>query len=219
MQQSLPVDAADGVASINSHAFNWRAGRTSTQAKASITLLMIRCCCCHPNAPSQQLHLVFTAAAAAAAAIVFTSLRLFFPERLNPMRLASSPKYLLLLLLLLLLQARACVSFSRSVCAPTRLTSSPWASSCCCCCCCCCLHRPQPAHVFADRLHLLSLAAAAGTGLRLFFTERLRPNEIGILTLGQFLLDIPPGQSEVKADTTFCPTQCSSRCAAVTLTF
>jgi hypothetical protein len=79
-----------------------------------------------------------------------------------------------------------------------------------------------------QQLHLISLQAAAaaaaaaaadvaadadvaGTGLRLFFTERLRPNEIGILTLGQFLLDIPPGQSEVKANTTFCPSQCSSR--------
>eukprot|EP00882_Tetradesmus_deserticola_P004011 GHRQ01004238.1.p1 GENE.GHRQ01004238.1~~GHRQ01004238.1.p1 ORF type:complete len:666 (+),score=115.43 GHRQ01004238.1:226-2223(+) len=51
----------------------------------------------------------------------------------------------------------------------------------------------------------------SGTGLRLYFTERLRPNEIGILTLGQFLLNIPPGTSEVRANTSYCPTQCSAR--------
>lgn len=50
-----------------------------------------------------------------------------------------------------------------------------------------------------------------GTGLRLFFTENLRPNEIGILTVGQFVLDIPPNQPEVRAATSYCPSQCSSR--------
>lgn len=54
-----------------------------------------------------------------------------------------------------------------------------------------------------------------GTGLRVHFQPAkgpgARPHDVGILTLAQFILDIPPGQERVVANQTFCSRDCSRR--------
>ena len=35
------------------------------------------------------------------------------------------------------------------------------------------------------------------SGIRIFYTPKLRPNDIGTMTVGQLFLDIPGGKSEV----------------------
>eukprot|EP00775_Hariotina_reticulata_P008978 gene8979-9151_t len=51
-----------------------------------------------------------------------------------------------------------------------------------------------------------------GTGLRIKFEPAtVRPHGVGILTIGQFLMELPPGQRVVKANVSFCSSACTKR--------
>jgi hypothetical protein len=70
--------------------------------------------------------------------------------------------------------------------------------------------------VIALQLHynnpqLLKGQKDSGSGLRIYYTSKLRKHDIGMLTLTQFLLDIPPGKASVPATPTTCPGSCTKR--------
>eukprot|EP00775_Hariotina_reticulata_P004350 gene4350-4603_t len=57
-----------------------------------------------------------------------------------------------------------------------------------------------------------------GSGIRLHYTSQLRQHDLGMLTMVQPVLKIPPGQASVTADAAVCPEKCTRRFSqAVTL--
>ena len=52
-----------------------------------------------------------------------------------------------------------------------------------------------------------------GSGLWLEYTDGPLPLDIGLLALGQFDLDIPPGREAFSAPTAVCPGTCTRKCA------
>eukprot|EP00878_Enallax_costatus_P003205 GHUV01003406.1.p1 GENE.GHUV01003406.1~~GHUV01003406.1.p1 ORF type:complete len:494 (+),score=127.29 GHUV01003406.1:164-1645(+) len=50
-----------------------------------------------------------------------------------------------------------------------------------------------------------------GSGFRIFYTGDLRPHDIGLITLGQDVLNIPPGVANLPANVSVCPTACTKR--------
>lgn len=50
-----------------------------------------------------------------------------------------------------------------------------------------------------------------GSGVTLEYTSQLRPNDLGLLTLHQFDLYVPPGKATYSADAVVCPSTCTKR--------
>eukprot|EP00879_Flechtneria_rotunda_P002638 GHRR01002841.1.p1 GENE.GHRR01002841.1~~GHRR01002841.1.p1 ORF type:complete len:321 (+),score=79.19 GHRR01002841.1:1640-2602(+) len=50
-----------------------------------------------------------------------------------------------------------------------------------------------------------------GSGIRIYYTDQLREHDIGLITLNQFALNIPPGEPETVANVSVCPGSCTSR--------
>lgn len=50
-----------------------------------------------------------------------------------------------------------------------------------------------------------------GSGFRIFYTGDLRPHDVGLITLGQDELNIPPGVANVPANVSVCPSACTKR--------
>ncbi|KAI8474667.1 MAG: PHM/PNGase F domain-containing protein [Monoraphidium minutum] len=54
-------------------------------------------------------------------------------------------------------------------------------------------------------------AVDRGTGLRVTFEKKRRPHDVGVLTLSQFALDLPPGREDVAAAPGVCHRECTRR--------
>eukprot|EP00775_Hariotina_reticulata_P011562 gene11562-11706_t len=50
-----------------------------------------------------------------------------------------------------------------------------------------------------------------GSGVRIYYTSKLRKHDIGLLTLSQTVLQIPPNKASVPANTSVCPAACTQR--------
>jgi hypothetical protein len=50
-----------------------------------------------------------------------------------------------------------------------------------------------------------------GSGFRLYYTGDLRPHDVGLITLTQLVLNIPPGVAALPANVSVCPSQCTKR--------
>lgn len=50
-----------------------------------------------------------------------------------------------------------------------------------------------------------------GSGFRLYYTGDLRPHDIGLITLTQLVLNIPPGVASVPSNVSVCPSACTKR--------
>lgn len=60
-----------------------------------------------------------------------------------------------------------------------------------------------------------TLAAAGqkdrGSGLRVYYTDKLRQHDIGLITLQQPVLNIPPGMPALKSNVSVCPGACTAK--------
>ncbi|KAL6762522.1 PHM/PNGase F domain-containing protein [Haematococcus lacustris] len=77
---------------------------------------------------------------------------------------------------------------------------------------------PGAARYFALQVHYnnpqgITSPAPDTSGFRLTYTSTLRPNDVGVLTLGQTDLAIPPGQPEFFVSPTLCPGECTAKLA------
>uniref|UniRef100_A0A383VM64 DOMON domain-containing protein n=1 Tax=Tetradesmus obliquus TaxID=3088 RepID=A0A383VM64_TETOB len=50
-----------------------------------------------------------------------------------------------------------------------------------------------------------------GSGLRVYYTDVLRPHDIGLITLQQPVLNIPPGQAVLRSNVSVCPSECTAK--------
>jgi hypothetical protein len=70
--------------------------------------------------------------------------------------------------------------------------------------------------VIAVELHyynpqLLAGQTDPGSGLKVYYTSKLRKHDLAMILLNQPWLTIPPGQASVPAKVSVCPTQCTSK--------
>lgn len=50
-----------------------------------------------------------------------------------------------------------------------------------------------------------------GSGIRIYYTDKLRPQDMGMLTLNQPVLSIPPGIANYPTNVSVCPSNCTAR--------
>jgi hypothetical protein len=56
---------------------------------------------------------------------------------------------------------------------------------------------------------LISGVVDEGSGITMEFTDQLRPNDMGLITIAQLALVIPPGLARVEAPTSHCLEGCT----------
>jgi hypothetical protein len=52
-----------------------------------------------------------------------------------------------------------------------------------------------------------------GAGIRVYYTDKLRPQDMGLITMNQPVLAIPPGVANYPTNVSVCPSSCTQRSA------